>query len=110
MTNVEFYVEGTLLGRDSTSPYSIVWSNVPSGTYTLTAKATDNKDAFRMSAPIAIFGTSGQLAGAVTAAAPSYNLTVLGAGDWAHWGRGDTGNNAYGRFDHKSSGGAGSVT
>ena len=106
VTNVEFYVEGTLLGRDSTSPYSIVWSNVPSGTYTLTAKATDNKDAFRMSAPIAIFGTSGQLAGAVTAAAPSYNLTVLGAGDWAHWGRGDTGNNAYGRFDHKSSGGS----
>jgi RHS repeat-associated protein len=39
---VEFYAGTTLIGNDSTSPYSIIWSNVLAGSYALTAKATDN--------------------------------------------------------------------
>ena len=39
---VEFYNGNMLLGSDSTSPYSISWNNVKAGSYTLTAKATDN--------------------------------------------------------------------
>ena len=50
--------------------------------------------------------SAGEVTGSVATAGPSYNLTTLGASDWAHWGRGDTLNNAYGRFDHKSTGGS----
>src|ERR1051325_6667723 len=34
----------------TTSPYSITWANVPSGTYSLTAKATDSTGATATSA------------------------------------------------------------
>ena len=42
IAKVEFYHGTTKLGEDLTSPYSYNWSNVAVGTYTLTAKATDN--------------------------------------------------------------------
>jgi hypothetical protein len=40
VTNVEFYNNGQLIGTDSTSPYSVLWS-APFGTNTLTAVAVD---------------------------------------------------------------------
>ncbi|RAJ06529.1 chitinase [Chitinophaga skermanii] len=39
---VQFYNGTTLLNTDTTAPYSYTWANVANGTYTLTAKATDN--------------------------------------------------------------------
>ncbi|QNR82919.1 DNRLRE domain-containing protein [Pedobacter riviphilus] len=42
ITKVEFYQGTVLLGQSTTTPYNIVWNNVSPGTYTLTAKATDN--------------------------------------------------------------------
>ncbi|WP_210490275.1 Ig-like domain-containing protein [Rufibacter aurantiacus] len=39
---VEFYNGTTLLGTDFTSPFSYTWSGVAAGTYSITAKATDN--------------------------------------------------------------------
>jgi beta-glucanase (GH16 family) len=42
VTSVAFYNGSTLLGTDTSSPYSFTWSNVAAGTYTLTARATDN--------------------------------------------------------------------
>jgi len=42
VSKVEFFNGSTKLGEDLTSPYSFVWSNVPQGTYKLTAVATDN--------------------------------------------------------------------
>ncbi len=45
---------------------------------------------------------SGSFSGKMVSAASSYNLTAIGARDWAHWGRG----NGYGNFDHKASGGS----
>jgi len=42
VTKVEFYSGVTKLGEDLTSPYSFVWASVGAGTYTITAKATDN--------------------------------------------------------------------
>src|SRR4051812_18033119 len=39
---VKFYNGTTLLKTDSTSPYSFSWANVAAGTYSITAKATDN--------------------------------------------------------------------
>lgn len=42
ISKVEFYNGSTLLGQDVTSPYSLPWT-VTNGSYSLSAKATDNK-------------------------------------------------------------------
>jgi len=39
---VEFYNGSTLIATKTTAPYTFTWQNVATGTYTLTAKATDN--------------------------------------------------------------------
>ncbi len=52
IAKVEFYQGATLLGTDTTSPYNYAWNNVGVGSYTLTAKSTDNKGAATTSAPI----------------------------------------------------------
>jgi hypothetical protein len=54
ITKVEFYQNNTKLGEDTSSPYSFVWTNVPAGTYSLTAKATDNSNTSTTSTAIAI--------------------------------------------------------
>lgn len=54
VTKVDFYQGATLLGTATSSPYSISWNNVPPGTYSLTAKATDNDGAVTTSSAIAI--------------------------------------------------------
>lgn len=51
IAKVEFYRDGVLLGSDTTSPYGYSWSNIPVGTYALTAKAIDNLGATAVSAP-----------------------------------------------------------
>jgi hypothetical protein len=40
--DVAFYANGMSIGVDATAPYSISWSDVAAGSYTLTAVATDN--------------------------------------------------------------------
>ena len=42
IARVDFYQGATLIGTANTSPFSITWTNVQHGSYTLTAKATDN--------------------------------------------------------------------
>lgn len=54
ITQVDFYAGSTFLFSDSTSPYSFDWTNVPAGSYTLTARATDNSGATVTSASVAI--------------------------------------------------------
>ncbi len=54
VTKVEFYEGVTLLGEDTGSPFSLVWSNVAVGGYTLTAVATDNGGNLATSSPVAI--------------------------------------------------------
>jgi chitinase len=60
VTKVEFYNGGAKLGEATASPYSYTWSNVANGTYTFTAKATDNGGAVSTSAAVTItVGTGG---------------------------------------------------
>ena len=40
---MEFFNGTTLLGMVLEAPYSFTWSNVPAGSYSLTAMATDSK-------------------------------------------------------------------
>ncbi|WP_442877620.1 glycoside hydrolase family 6 protein [Dactylosporangium sp. AC04546] len=59
VTKVDFYNGSTLLGTDTTSPYTYTWSNVAAGSYTLTARATDNSGNTTTSAASAITVTGG---------------------------------------------------
>ena len=54
ITKVDFYNGSTLLGTDTTSPYSFETATLPAGSYSLTAKATDNNGTATVSAPVSI--------------------------------------------------------
>jgi Domain of unknown function (DUF1929)/Bacterial Ig domain len=54
VTRVEFRDGTTLLGSDTTAPYSLIWRNVAVGTHTLTARAADNSGAVTVSSQIRI--------------------------------------------------------
>ncbi|MBC7450521.1 MAG: discoidin domain-containing protein, partial [Cytophagales bacterium] len=65
IAKVEFFNGATKIGEDLTSPYSFEWLNVSTGTYTLTAKATDN-----------LGGTATSTAASITVdQAPVVNIT-----------------------------------
>jgi chitinase len=68
------YNGSTLLGSDATVPYSYGWTNVPTGTYTLTARATDDKGATGTSAAATVMVGSG----GCTVAAWSATATYVG--------------------------------
>ncbi|HEY3157891.1 MAG TPA: Ig-like domain-containing protein [Vicinamibacterales bacterium] len=67
IAKVTFSAGSTVIGTDTTSPYSVTWSNVPAGTYTLRATATDNRGATRNSATRTITVANNQ--------APTVSLT-----------------------------------
>ncbi len=68
VSKVEFYNGGTLIGVDNSSPYSFIWSNVPAGTHTITAWATDNSGA-------SVSSTSVEVIVGTPNAAPIVNIT-----------------------------------
>ncbi len=51
---VEFFAGNTSLGTHTgaVGPWSVRWNNIPAGTHTLTAKATDDKGAVTTSGPV----------------------------------------------------------
>ncbi len=53
ITKVEFYNGTSKLGEKATPPYSFTWKEVPEGTYSLTAVATDNLNSKTISDPVA---------------------------------------------------------
>ncbi|MGB7542463.1 MAG: RHS repeat-associated core domain-containing protein [Burkholderiales bacterium] len=59
IVKVEFFSGTTLIGTDTTDPYGITWSNVPAGSYTLTAKVTDSDGDTRISDEVIITVNSG---------------------------------------------------
>ena len=54
VSQVQFFANGSPIGTDTSTPYSIEWSNVAAGSYSLTAVATDNLGLATTSAPVAI--------------------------------------------------------
>ncbi len=70
VTKVEFFNGTTKLGEDTTAPYSFTWSGVAAGTYTLTARATDNLGGVTTSASSSITVSSPNVAPTVSITAP----------------------------------------
>jgi regulation of enolase protein 1 (concanavalin A-like superfamily) len=54
LSRVDFFVGTTQIGSDTTGPYSVTWSSVAAGTYTLTAKAVDSDGASTTSAAVSV--------------------------------------------------------
>ncbi len=54
VAKVEFFNGANKLGEDATAPYGFTWSGVAAGSYTVTARATDNLGASTTSAPSTI--------------------------------------------------------
>ncbi len=59
VTKVEFYSDTTLLGSDTTAPYTVDWASVPAGDYSVYAKAYDSLGATGESTPVGIHVTAG---------------------------------------------------
>jgi regulation of enolase protein 1 (concanavalin A-like superfamily) len=58
ITKVEFYRGSTLIGTDTTAPYSATSSNLAAGTYSFTAVAYDNGGASTSSAAVSVTVTT----------------------------------------------------
>jgi chitinase len=69
VSKVGFYNGSTLLSEVTAAPYSYTWSNVAAGTYTITAKATDNASAATTTAAVTITVGSGSGTGNCTGVA-----------------------------------------
>ncbi|HWI93251.1 MAG TPA: Ig-like domain-containing protein [Flavisolibacter sp.] len=70
ISKVEFFEGANKIGEDSTSPYSLVWSNVPAGSYAIVAHA---------------HGSNGQ-----TKISDAVNITVSSSSNWSLSGNSDT--------------------
>ncbi|MFL5730847.1 MAG: glycosyl hydrolase family 8 [Cytophagaceae bacterium] len=78
ISKVEFFQGSTLLGTSTASPYTFTWTNVPAGSYSLTAKATDNSGANKTSAAVSITVTTpapGNVAPSVSISSPTNNAS-----------------------------------
>jgi hypothetical protein len=75
VARVDFYQGSTLVGSDATAPYSVTWSNVPAGSYTLTARATDDDGAVMTSAARTITVSAANQPPAVSLTAPANGST-----------------------------------
>jgi len=59
VVKVEYYNGATKIGQATANPYSFTWSNVAAGTYTITARATDNLGGISVSAALTVKVTQG---------------------------------------------------
>jgi hypothetical protein len=58
LARVDFFAGSMAIGTVTTAPYSIAWSEVPEGSYTLTAVAVDADGASTTSAPVVVTVTA----------------------------------------------------
>jgi PKD repeat protein len=72
VSKVDFYAGATLVGTATTAPYSVNWSNVAVGTYSLTAKVTDSLGATATSSPVSI--------GVIASTPPTASITAPAEG------------------------------
>jgi hypothetical protein len=82
VAKVEFFVDGVLIGEDTTEPYSIIWSNPPVAAHVLTAVATDDQGATTTSAevPVVVYDMDGTPVAAITS--PVDGFITPGPTNW----------------------------
>jgi len=78
VTNVQFFAGTNKVGNSSASPWTAPWTNAVSGSYVLTAVATDNTGTTTRSAPVSVsvfvtFATTG----ALTSIRAGHSATLL---------------------------------
>jgi peptidoglycan/xylan/chitin deacetylase (PgdA/CDA1 family) len=80
VSQVEFLVGSTVVGTDTTAPYSIAWdsTSVPDGNVAITAKATDSSGNVGTSAAVTVSVRNDTTAPSVTVTAPVAGATVSG--------------------------------
>jgi hypothetical protein len=95
---VDFYANGNLIGSDSSAPYTVMWEEVPAGSYQLTAVVVDATGTSSVSPPVSItvgipsvanfigidtyqqgnwrgaYGASGYLAGGIKTNLPNFAI------------------------------------
>ena len=80
IAKVVFYAGVQLIGSVTSPPYTVTWSNAPSGTWALAAVAYNNTGAFRSSEPVSILvkpiDTNAPLVAIVGAGATDYNTDI----------------------------------
>jgi hypothetical protein len=54
VVRVDFLNGSTVIGSDTAAPYTFAWTNVPAGTYAVSARALDNSGATTSTTPITI--------------------------------------------------------
>jgi hypothetical protein len=82
ITKVDFYRGSTLIGTATTAPYTITWSNVAAGSYSLTAKATDNAAGVGTSTAVAISVAAPKVAFTNLVSGGLYEGTVYASGTY----------------------------
>jgi hypothetical protein len=78
IAKVEFFNGATKLGEDVTAPYAYSWTGVGAGTYSLTARATDDSGQAVTSAPTSVGVTAGNSAPTAQVTSPADGATF----DW----------------------------
>jgi Bacterial Ig domain/Glucodextranase, domain B len=61
VVRVDFYQGSTLIGTRTSAPWTMTWTGVPGGTYSLTAKATDNGGATKTSTAVSVTVTGARI-------------------------------------------------
>ncbi|MBC7485717.1 MAG: T9SS type A sorting domain-containing protein [Cytophagaceae bacterium] len=75
VAKVDFYNGTTLLGSDTTSPYSFTWTNVAAGNYTIRTIAIDNLGLASAAASVAVIVTNTSTPPIVAITSPANNAT-----------------------------------
>ena len=81
ITKVEFFAGSQMLCVDTVSPYACVWSNMPAGSHTLSAVATDDSGTTVISAPISISADGRRSDGWESFTAGNMTITFYGEGE-----------------------------
>ncbi len=76
VAKVEYYQGATLVATSTTAPFGATWANAPAGTYSLTAKATDNSGSVTTSAAVSVTVNATNTAPTVSLTAPAANASV----------------------------------
>jgi regulation of enolase protein 1 (concanavalin A-like superfamily) len=77
---VDFYHGSTFIGSDTTSPYSVTWSNIPAGAYSLTARARDDDGMTATSAAVTVTANAPNQPPSVSLTAPANGATFTAPG------------------------------